>query len=179
MQLSCSGNSNSFFAESASICVLDTEWRSRLFPCRNSKRPSPVFLDHGRAAAMFAAAFPRRRLRFAFSRFCLRCAFGGSAALPLVGSARFLLLCCPCLSFVFVLAATLAACLCCYGAGGVASAVTFWSLHGRLILAVTLSRLEVLSGARCRFSGDELESWCVHDCFSEVTSARPGVISGA
>ena len=88
----------SFSAERASICVLDTEWRSRLFPCRNSKRPSPEpSLDYGPAAATFAAAFPRRRLRFAFSRFRLRCAFGVSAALPLAGSARFLLLCRFCL----------------------------------------------------------------------------------
>ena len=153
------GTSTKLHCESASICVLDTEWRSRLFPCRNSKRPSPVFLDYGRAAAMFAAAFPRRRLRFAFSRFRLRCAFGGSVALPLVGSARFLLLCRPCLrSFS-----------CPPRCWSLALLLWFWrcrlwvtcpSLHGRLILAVTSSRLvrDVVPRLRVRvFVGDCLQ----------------------
>ena len=104
----------SFSAERTGICVLDTGWRSRMFPCRNSKRPSPEpSLDYGPAAATFAAAFPRRRLRFAFSRFRLRCALVGFVALPLAGSALFL--CCLRLR---------ARCdagrvLCCSGAGGV------------------------------------------------------------
>ena len=93
VRCACLEQALSFIAKVLAFVVLDTEWRSRLFPCRNSMRPSLVLLDYGCAAATFAAAFPCRRLRSAFSRFRLRCAFGGSAALPLVGSARFLLLC--------------------------------------------------------------------------------------
>ena len=75
-------------------CVPDTEWRSRLFPCRNSMSPSlEPSLELGPAAASLAAACPRRRLRSVFSRFCLRCALGGPVALLLVGSVRFPCLC--------------------------------------------------------------------------------------
>ena len=77
------------------FCVLDSGCRSR---CRNSMSPSlEPSLEYGPAAATLAAACPRRRLRFAFSRFRLRCASGGSVALPLAGSARFLFLCRLCL----------------------------------------------------------------------------------
>ena len=89
------------------FCVLDSGCRSRRYPCRNSMSPSlEPSLEHGPAAATLVAAFLRRRLRFAFSRFRLRRALVGFVALPLAGSAFFPVL----LSFVCVLAATLAAC---------------------------------------------------------------------
>ena len=64
------------------FCVLDSGCRSRRYPCRNSMSPSlEESLEYGPAAATLAAAFSRRRLRFAFSRFRLRCALVGFVAL--------------------------------------------------------------------------------------------------
>ena len=100
----------SFSAERASICVLETGWRLSTTSCRNSKRPSPsiqlllVSLAHVRVLAASPAA-PPSFLGSCFQPLCLpspRPGLRSGLALSGSGPRRAPL------SFVFVLAALLA-----------------------------------------------------------------------
>ena len=111
-------------------------------------------LEYGPAAATLAAAFLRRRLRFAFSWFRLRCAFGvlwPCRARPFPAPVP------PLLSFVFVLAATLVACL------------------AALVLEVSFVSYVSESSWETDFCGDEFvtggAAWCEKSFVSHVSES--------